>query len=194
MLHIVHPETGDLIGEAVPRAMAIARGAWCRSTNVFVFNGKGQVLCHRRSSNKERLPGVWMTHLGGHVSVGETFETNALKELEEEAGIISHPSRLLSWRTTKIADARLWVREFVTLMDVDADGLVPQLGEVDEFRWMHVEEILGHAEKEPERWCVGTHDFRMEYYCMRAALNVADGAGAIVVPKGLHVWQPGLAA
>lgn len=194
MLQIVHPETGEPVGAAMPRAEAIAQGAWCRSTNIFVFNADGHVLCHRRSSLKERLPGVWSTHLGGHVSVGETFETNAVKELEEEAGIAVHPSRLLSWRTTRIDGARLWAREFVTLTDLDVSRLVPQPGEVDEFRWLSADEILSNAAADPEKWCVGTHDFRTEYYCMRAALNVANATGAIAVPAGLHVWQPGIAA
>ena len=194
MLQIVHPETGEPVGGAMPRAEAIAQGAWCRSTNIFVFNAEGHVLCHRRSSSKERMPGVWTTHLGGHVSTFETYESNALKELEEEAGIVADPSRLLSWRTTRIEGARLWAREFVTLADVRVTDLVPQPGEVDEFRWMGLEEIIRHAASGPAKWCIGTHDFRTEYYCMRAALNVADATGAIALPKGLHIWQPGLAS
>lgn len=194
MLQIVHPETGEQVGGAMSRADAIARGAWCRSTNVFVFNPDGHILCHRRSLQKERMPGVWSTHLGGHVSDGETYESNALKELEEESGISTDASRLLSWRTTRIDSARLWAREFVTLTDARLADLVPQPGEVDEFLWLPLEEILRKAQADPSGWCVGTHDFRMEYYCMRAALSVGSAIGALPVPKSLHVWRPGLSA
>src|SRR5688572_24900437 len=183
MLHIVHPETGEPIGGILPRAEAIARGAWCRSTNVYVLNSDGQVLCHRRSSLKERLAGAWMTHLGGHVGVGETYETNARKELFEEAGIDVRQSRLLPWRTTRIEHARLWAREFVTLSDVSAADLAPQPGEVDEFRWLSPEDVLRNAEADPKGWCAGTHDFRTEYLCMRAALHVGDAAGVLPMPE-----------
>ncbi|HTM68550.1 MAG TPA: NUDIX domain-containing protein [Candidatus Binatia bacterium] len=193
MLHIVHPETGEPVGRPMPRAEAIASGAWCRSTNVFVFNSQGHVLCHRRSPSKERLPGAWMTHLGGHVGAGETYETNARKELREEAGLFVGVAQLLPWRTTRIEHARLWAREFVTLADVGEDDLVPQPGEVEEFRWMTLDGVLRAADAAPEAWCAGTHDFRTEYLCMRAALNVGDAAGVLPLPDALRVWRPGLA-
>ncbi|MEY4744332.1 MAG: hypothetical protein RL272_277 [Candidatus Parcubacteria bacterium] len=191
MLQIVHPETGADTGEIMPRADAIARGAWCRSTNVFVLNPQGEVLCHKRSAGKERLPGVWSTHLGGHVAVGETYEANARKELAEESGIDPGAAPLLPWRTTRIDGARLWAREFVTLCGSDAGALAPQPGEVDEFRWMPPDLILRLAAVDPEGWCAGTHDFRTEYWCMRSVLTSAGATGAMAVPKKLEIWHPG---
>jgi ADP-ribose pyrophosphatase YjhB (NUDIX family) len=140
------------------------------------------------------MPGVWSTHMGGHVGEGETYESNALKELHEESGIAVHPTRLLPWRTTRIDGPRLWAREFVTLLDRDASALLPQPGEVDAFRWMSLKEVLHMSKKEPSKWCAGTHDFRVEYQCMRSALSVADALGALPVPRGFHLWQPGLAS
>ena len=162
-LEIVHPETGVSLGSSLPRAEAIATGAWCRSTNVFVLNSKGEVLCHQRSLEKERMPGVWSTHLGGHVGKGETYETNALKEVEEEAGLSVKEEHIFSWRTTRIDSARLWVREFVTISDRAAHEFVPQPGEVQCFEWLSVDEILARAKAEPHMWCAGTHDFKTEY-------------------------------
>ena len=186
---IVHPETGESLGAPLSRAEAIAQRAWCRSTNVFVLDPEGRVLCHRRSALKERLPGVWSTHLGGHVAVDETYESNALKELQEESGIAAHPSSVLPWRTVRIDHARLWAREFVTVSDLPESALVPQPGEVDEFRWMELDEVITNAAADPKGWCAGTHDFRTEYHCMRAALGAADALGAIAVPRGLLTWQ-----
>jgi isopentenyldiphosphate isomerase len=188
LLHTVRPETGEPVGAPVTRAEALAGGAWCRSTSVFVINPRGEVLCHKRSEEKERLPGVWSTHLGGHVAVGETYETNAAKELHEESGIAAAPSGLIGWRTTRLESARLWVREFVTLVDAPAESLVPQPGEVDGFRWMSPEEIALAAKADAERWCVGTHDFAVEYQCMLAVLNAAGALGAIATPEPLRVW------
>lgn len=189
-LDIVSEETGHLLGHALPRHEAIAQQAWCRSTNVFVVNSKGQVLCHQRSLGKERYPGVWSTHLGGHVGSGETYETNAAKEVEEEAGIRAHPSRLIHWRTTRINRARLWVREFVLLHDAPVDSLIPQPGEVEKFAWYSPEEIMRLAKEQPDLWLAGTHDFQTEYYCMRAALNAVHSTGAVNVPHDLHAWHP----
>lgn len=189
-LDIVCEETGHPLGHALPRHEAIATQAWCRSTNIFVVNSKGEILCHQRSLNKERYPGVWSTHLGGHVGTGETYETNASKEVEEEAGIRAHPSRLIHWRTTRINRARLWVREFVLLHDAAVESLIPQPGEVEQFLWLSPEEILRQEKENPSLWLAGTHDFQTEYYCMRAVLNAVHAVGAMNVPQEMHSWHP----
>jgi isopentenyldiphosphate isomerase len=189
-LQIVHGSTNEPTGLILNRAEAIANKAWCRSTNVFVLNAQGHVLCHRRSEEKERLPGVWSTHLGGHVNESETYETNALKEIEEEAGIVADKSELLAWRTSPIEHARLWVRDFVLFRDLPVHQFVPQEGEVDEFQWMHVGEIIERATKQPDIWCAGTHDFRIEYACMRAVFTTAHSLGVVELPKTLHSIHP----
>jgi isopentenyldiphosphate isomerase len=188
ILPLVHPETGELTGAHLPRAHALATRAWCRSTNVFVFNARGEILCHRRSAAKDRLPGVWSTHLGGHVGAGETYESNAAKELEEEAGLRVPPGGLLPWRTTRLDRARLWVREFVTITERAVAELTPQPGEVDEFAWLALGEVLRRSNREPAKWIAGTHDFTVEYQCMRAALAVGDAVGALRLPRGLGAW------
>lgn len=188
-LAIVHPETNTPVG-VLPRDQAIQTGAWCQSTNVFVMNSQGQILCHQRSLQKERLPGVWSTHLGGHVGHDEDYDSNALKELSEEAGIQAAANELIAWRTTKLDKARLWVREFVVLIDKELHELVPQPGEVDQFSWMHADEILNAAQAQPELWCAGTHDFAVEYHCLKAALAVASKHAQLKTATDVCTWQP----
>lgn len=189
-LEIVNKKTGQPTGEVLPRNEAIAQEAWVRSTNVFVLNHKGEILCHQRSMQKERKPGVWMTHLGGHVGVGETYETNALKELEEEAGIVVPAKKLISWRTTRVDLSRLWSREFVVVCDQPESELKPQPGEVDAFKWMSIEDIMRCAKNEPELWQAGTHDIASEYACMLTAIGTAHHLGVHEVPEALHTWNP----
>lgn len=189
-IEIVNEFSGKPTGVVLPRHEVIAKEAWCRSTNVYTLNHRGEVLCHQRSLTKERLPGVWSTHLGGHVGMDETYESNALKELEEEAGIAVPAKKLIAWRTTKHEGARLWIREFVVVYDVDASQLVPQPGEVERFKWMNINEILESEAKDPEQWCAGTHDLASEYGCMLSAIGVAHHLGHYEVPDALHTWTP----
>jgi len=189
-LPIVCEHTNKELG-TLPRPEAIATRAWCRSTNVFVMNSSGELLCHQRSLKKERLPGGWSTHLGGHVGVGETYETNALKELEEEAGLTLSPEKLIQWRTTKHEQSRLWIREYVVLHDAPETNFIPQPGEVEAFKWLSLSEIL-QLEKEGN-WFAGTHDLKSEYQAMRSALVVAHNHGSCEVPEAMHSWQPLLA-
>lgn len=188
-LAIVHPVTNQPMG-TLPRAQAIKEGAWCRSTNIFVMNSKGEILCHQRSLGKERMPGVWSTHLGGHVGSEESYETNALKELEEESGISVAADQLIAWRTTKLDQARLWVREFVVHVDKEIHELVPQPGEVEKFAWLSPNDIINTAESEGDKWCAGTHNFMVEYHCLKAALTVAHGSGKLSGDVDHHTWHP----
>ncbi len=190
-LPLVSATSGERTGVVLPRHEAKAsQEAWCQTTNIYVLNQHGHLLCHQRSQKKDSLPGVWVTHLGGHVGVEETFETNAHKELGEEAGIHVDPSQLLHWRTTKIDRSRLWVREFVLHIDDREHTLIAQPGEVDAFRWMPISEILREQKEAPASWCAGTHDIFVEYHCLRAALTLAQTVGIIQPPVALHAWHP----
>jgi isopentenyldiphosphate isomerase len=189
-LPIVSEESGELTGECMARPDVIAKEAWCRTTNVFVMDSLGRILCHQRSLGKERMPGVWMTHLGGHVGQGETYEENARKELLEEAGIRAEANELIPWRTTRILKQRIWVREFVVLKDVPTERITMQPGEVEQVAWLDADEILQSYSKDPDRWCAGTHDFYVEYHCLRAALTAAEQIGVIKPSVTMSSWHP----
>lgn len=189
LVPIVNEHSNEPTGACLSRAEALATGSWCRSTNVFVLNAKGEVLCHQRSLQKERLPGAWMTHVGGHVAVGETYDGNARKELAEETGITGDPP-LIAWRTTRIANAKFWVREYVTVCDLPVERFVPQPGEVERFAWLAPEDIARRAAAADGTWCAGTHDFLTDYACMRAAITAASTTGAALAAEHMHVWHP----
>jgi isopentenyldiphosphate isomerase len=193
-IEVVDPETGHPTGLCLPRHEVLSNQSWCRSTNVYVLNSHGQVLCHQRSLGKERLPGVWSTHLGGHLVEGEDYATNARKELFEESGISKHDREIIHWRTLRAEhtpssqNVRLWIGEYVTLFDGDTTELVPQPGEVEQFKWMTPDEVLTSAKEDPKMWCAGTQDFRVEYACMRAAVTAAQSMGMVQPQKAMHVW------
>lgn len=195
-IEIVHHHTGEPMGILLKRPEVFEQKAWCRSTNVFVLNENGEVLCHQRSLVKERMPGVWVTHLGGHVAHGETPETNVVKELEEEANIVAAPQHIIRWskmpveETSRVKNVRLWMHNFVTLFNGDTSVIKPQPGEVERFEWLSLEDILKSEQANPSQWNAGIHDFRMEYFHLRAALMGAHAAGAIQIPDEMHVWRP----
>ena len=188
LLRVVNEHDGSNTDQIMSRKEVICNGLWCSTTNIFVMNSKGHILCHQRSHKKERLPGVWMTHLGGHVGHNEDFDTNAAKEIQEELGL-SHSPKLIPWRMTKSEAAKLWIKEYVAIADFNASELKPQEGEVDQLLWLSPNDILEHVSLEPQRWMAGTHHFMTEYYCMRSALMAAASANIIHLPKELQVWK-----
>ena len=63
------------------------------AVNVAVFNPEGKVLLTRRSP-RVRAPGTWVLP-GGHVEFGETWESAAYREIEEECGIRLNSIKLM---------------------------------------------------------------------------------------------------
>lgn len=195
LLQVIDPATGEPTGEHLSRAEVYAKKLWCRTTNIFVLNSLGQILCHQRSLSKEHFPGAWSTHFGGHVGKGESFKISALKEIEEEIGLAVKPFQLIPWRTSKKENARIWVRDFLTVYDGAIEDLTIQTEELQKIAWYAPEDILSmldvNPEDNPTPWMAGTHDFRTDYQCMRAVLTAMLDAGIVGGDfKPLHKWHP----
>lgn len=188
---VVHAESGERTGLVLPRHEALRQQVWRQTTSIFILNQHGDLLCHQRSLEKETFAGNWTTHLGGHVGAHETFESNAIKELEEEANIRLQAEQLLTWRTTRIDKFCIWVREFVSVIHDQEYELIPQPGEVEAFKWMSIQEVLDKSKKNPNEWLAGTHDIFVEYHCLKAVSTLAQSLG-IIKPSHptWHAWQP----
>jgi isopentenyldiphosphate isomerase len=181
LLQIVDENTGEPTGEHLPRKQVLENKLWCRTTNIFVLNSMGEILCHQRSLNKERFPGAWSTHFGGHITKGESFKISALKELEEETGLKVNAFQLIPWRTSKKSISRIWVRDFLTVYDGNIEDLKIQKEEIEKVEWFDAKRILEELDSENElgvtNWLAGTHDFNTDYQCMRAVLTATIDAG-----------------
>ena len=79
-------EDDSVIGSASWHEM-MSKGLLHRTSNVFVFNSKGELFVHRRADNLRLYPGMWDVKFGGSVRAGESYEEAAKRELEEEANI-----------------------------------------------------------------------------------------------------------
>jgi isopentenyldiphosphate isomerase len=62
-------------------------GEIVRITAIWVTDGNDNILMAQRSFKKKHSPGLWGPGVAGTVEEGETYESNAYKELEEELGI-----------------------------------------------------------------------------------------------------------
>ena len=58
-----------------------------RAVHILVRNARGEIYLQKRSLEKLVQPGKWDSSCGGHIPAGESWETGALRELEEELGL-----------------------------------------------------------------------------------------------------------
>ena len=85
MFDIVN-EKNEVIGQR-PRGEVHATGLLHRAVHVFVFNKHGDVYLQKRSHLKDVHPRVWDSSAAGHLDVGESYATCALREVKEELGV-----------------------------------------------------------------------------------------------------------
>jgi len=58
-----------------------------RGSAILIFNSKKELFIHKRSKQMRKYPNLFSTVVGGGVSSGESYDDNAIRELEEEVGI-----------------------------------------------------------------------------------------------------------
>lgn len=81
-------EQGQQLGQTVKRNQAHSEGLWHRTVHVWVQNTQGQLLLQQRSSLKDTNPNLWDVSAAGHISAGQSSVEAALRELEEEIGLV----------------------------------------------------------------------------------------------------------
>lgn len=94
ILEIVDGED-RVIGTATRREIH-EKGLCHRAVHIFVFNSAGEIFIQRRSAYKDKHPLKLDSSAAGHVDPGESYETTASRELEEELGITAPIQRVLS--------------------------------------------------------------------------------------------------
>ena len=105
----VTDDAGTVIGVTTRREMR-ARNLPHRCTYILVFNRRGDLFVHQRTATKDVNPSFWDVAAGGVLSVGESFDESARRELHEELGVAAVPEPLFSFR---YADERTTVHAMV---------------------------------------------------------------------------------
>jgi isopentenyldiphosphate isomerase len=111
-------ERDEVIGRQ-PRSEVHRLGLPHRSVHVLVFNSRGEIFLQKRSTKKDRQPGLWDSSASGHVDSGEDYDACAVRELEEEIGlkVPRTPERLF-----KIAAGVETDQEFVWVYRCESEG------------------------------------------------------------------------
>lgn len=118
-----------------------------RITNLWLWNEKGEALLAQRAFSKAINPGLWGPAVAGTVEEGETYESNIIKEAEEEIGLKNLKPILgpKLRRTTKHAYFTEW---FSAVID-SSYPLVKQDSEVESLKWFSKDEFFITFERNP---------------------------------------------
>jgi len=94
-------EQGKPTGESCLKSEAHRKGLLHPTVHVWLYTPDGRVLIQQRGKNKATHPLLWDVSVAGHVSAGEKIVTAAIREVEEEVGLILSETDLEPLETFK---------------------------------------------------------------------------------------------
>lgn len=118
ILDVIDPDD-QVIGQASEKDIYEKRLSH-RIVHVMVVNTKGELLLQKRSMRKAYMPGAWVTSAGGHALTGETYEEAALREMEEEIGVVC--SLTFKGKEWFDCDDRPGLKKIVALFEAHHEG------------------------------------------------------------------------
>ncbi len=148
--------------DIVPRSVMRRDLLLHRATYVIVINAKDQVLIQKRSMHKDVYPGYYDPTTGGVVKAGESYEENAVRELEEEIGVRGVALQPLWDFRMSEKKCNVWGRVFwvcyegpIELVDGEvSDYLFVNKREIDHFFATH--EVMPDGRYVLQRFLTGT--------------------------------------
>lgn len=136
-------ERGEITGSATRGACHSGSRLMHPVVHLHVFNSDGDVYLQKRPLWKQIQPGKWDTAVGGHMDLGEDFETAIRREAKEELGLEGFDCRhLMSY----VFDSKE-ERELVVVFTTTYEGPFRLSDEVVDGRFFSLEEIRKNTGK-----------------------------------------------
>lgn len=129
-----------------------------RVSGLWVTNSRGDILLAKRHHTKIHNPNKWGPAVSGTVEKGETYESNIIKETEEEIGL-KNVKLKLGPKTETDSEYHHFTQWYFLNIDLDIDDFKIKEDEVEEIKWFSPEWLKTRLEKYPDEFVP-----RMDYY------------------------------
>jgi isopentenyl-diphosphate delta-isomerase type 1 len=153
------------IGTAT-REEAWRDGLYHRLVRIIVEDEDGRLLSQKRSMAKKQYPGCWTDAASGHVDEGESYETAAARELEEEIGVVA-PLEYIGKFSFAADSGDKHVRQFHGVFRAVISGntsLRLNPDEVSDVKWFDRSELRQAIADHPEQFTPGVAEVISRYY------------------------------
>jgi len=133
-----------------------------RVSALWITNNQGKILLARRALSKSHNPGKWGPAVAGTVEEGETYESNILKEAEEELGLKKiHPKKGPKTRT--YGEHQFFCQWFTTTVKKPLNQFKIQKAEVEEIKWFSKEELMQQIQEKPSEFLEGITEWMKQF-------------------------------
>lgn len=137
---IGHKERGTITASDTYRVAAL-----------WITNTRGDILLAQRKFAKKHDPGKWGSAVAGTVDQGETYDSNIVKEAEEELGLLSiAPHKGPKFHVT--GEYNYFCQWYTLTIDTPADMLSIQKDEVEQIKWFTRDELEKALANHPDEY------------------------------------------
>ncbi|HNW71777.1 MAG TPA: NUDIX domain-containing protein [Candidatus Paceibacterota bacterium] len=122
-----------------------------RVSYLWVTDTNGRILLAQRAFNKNHNPGKWGPAVAGTVEEGETYESNIIKETEEEIGIKDVKLKI-GQKERRKTNYNYFAQEFLLELPAGFNDFKIQEVEVAQIKWFTKEELKKELQEHPDNF------------------------------------------
>ena len=124
-----------------------------REVIIYIINNKKEILLQKRSSTKKHHPNKWALCSGHVEDFDEDFETAAVRELNEELGLIISKEELELVFVKEVVDDskdKHITKYYVLHTDKNENDFVLQKEELSEVKWYEITKVIDMMENKSQ--------------------------------------------
>lgn len=134
-----------------------------RVSALWIQNSKGDILLAQRKFTEDNDPGKWGPAAAGTNDEGETYESNIIKEAEEEIGL-KHCDFQKIDKVRVGGKYNFFCQRFLLVTDKEIGDFAIQEDEVEQIKWFKKGELLEELKNNPDKF-VGSIKDCVDLFC-----------------------------
>jgi isopentenyldiphosphate isomerase len=156
-------DINDQIIESLPREQVHKNMLLHRASAIWVVNNNLQILCQKRSIQKDVWPGMWECWFGGHVASGKTYTETAVTEIKEELDIHINADELgfFDKRITQTLEENLFLSIYILHRDIDKTTIKFERDEVEILDWIDISDLKTFYTNSDSSWVKYGYELEM---------------------------------
>lgn len=123
-----------------------------RCSALWLTNSNGEILLAQRKFTKKNDPGKWGPAVAGTNEEGETYESNMIKEAEEELGLKGCTLEKSDIKTRRSGKHNYFAQWFTLIIDRKIEDFTIQEDEVEKIKWFSKDGLLKELEDNPDKF------------------------------------------
>jgi len=122
-----------------------------RVSSLWITNSKGDILLAKRHHTKLHNPNMWGPAVAGTNEEEETYESNIIKETEEEIGL-KYIKPMFGPKIEVTGEYHHFTQWFTFKVDKDINDFKIQEDEVEELKWFAPQELKNELQEQSEEF------------------------------------------